>query len=326
MMLKFCLGDLCLGALRFPRSICYARAEKFDPESPAFRLPTEPFPDDVAVVQFPSQPVESQLPRLTFYPHAIRYVRAQYRRYSIDMTGTYDDYLRKFSSKTRFTLKKKKRRYVEHAGEPIVWRTFRDPSEIDEFYELARQVSERTYQERLLKSGLPDTEAFRRELRELAEKDALRGYILWDRERPVAFMCCPIRDGVVFYSHVGHDPDLRDRAPGVVLFVLALEQLFAEGRFRAFDFTEGEGPFKELFANQFTECADIYFFRRTLAHTSIVLGHATLESLSHSAGRTLERIGLKGRVRDILRSGKLWDRSPRDSRPPAHDLAAVATE
>jgi CelD/BcsL family acetyltransferase involved in cellulose biosynthesis len=254
----------------------------------------------------------------------IRYVPAQYRRYYIDMKGGFDEYLQKFSSKSRFTMKKKLRRFAEHSGGTIRWTTFRRPEEMSEFYRLARQVSTTTYQERLLHAGLPTSEKAQREIHELAAADAFRGYILWDGERPIAYLCCPIDDGVVKYAHVGYDPEFREWSPGIVLLRLALEQLFAEKRYRAFDFTEGEGPLKEFFASRFTECADIYFFRRKARYRAVVFVHSTLESASRRAGSMLDRLGLKTRVKDLIRFGRVRGRATNEEKPVAQVCEAVS--
>ena len=143
---------------------------------------------------------------------------------------------------------------------------------MDEFHRLAFEVSEKTYQSRLLSSGLPGVDRFR------ARVDALRtrGYVLWHAGKPVAYLFCPARDGNLLYEHVGYDPEYQRWSPGSVLQALALESLFAEGRFRTFDFTEGDGDHKRFFANRSVPCADLYYFRKSPRNVLIVGLHAGL--------------------------------------------------
>ena len=60
-------------------------------------------------------------------------------------------------SKSRSTLHKKVKKFLD-SGEGSGMRTFTKPHEIAEFHRLARGVSARTYQERLLDAGIPDDE------------------------------------------------------------------------------------------------------------------------------------------------------------------------
>jgi len=173
---------------------------------------------------------------------------------------------------------------------------------MQEFYDLARQVSRLTYQEKLgMNARLPDEAGFPEQLKGWAANDAGRGYLLFDGERPVSFLLCPIAGGKLLYEHVGYDPDYRDSSPGTVLLYLVLERLFAEKQLTAFDFTEGEGSHKEFFANRSVRCADIYFFRRTLKFRSLLWSHTLLWSVSRFSSALLDRTGLKASVKRLLR-------------------------
>src|SRR5207302_1769781 len=95
---------------------------------------------------------------------AIRYVPGRIVRHYLDLSGTFDAYLAKFSSKTRSTLKKKVRRFAERSGGTIDWREYRTAAEARQFHQLARVVAEKTYQEHLLDAALPADDAFVRGL------------------------------------------------------------------------------------------------------------------------------------------------------------------
>jgi len=215
--------------------------------------------------------------------------------------GTFEDYLKQFSSKSRSTLRRKVRKYGQLCGGEPDWRTYRTAAEMEEFYRLARDVSRKTYQERLLDAGLPESDEFRKELLAAAERDFTRGYLLFHESRPVAYLHCPIHDGVVFYGHLGYDPEYAKWSPGTVLQHLALEQLFMEPDLRMFDFTEGEGQHKSFFATHSALCADIYYLRRSLRNRGLVRLHAVLEAFSRALVRQLDRLGLKERIKRLIR-------------------------
>lgn len=250
-----------------------------------------------------SWPLAEWVPSVVFAPGVVRYVPSQYRRHYVDLSrGTFEDYLDGFSSKSRSTLKRKVRRCADAHGGDLVCREYRTPLELGEFLEVATGISARTYQERLLGKGLPTSGEFRERVRTLAAGNAVRGYVLFLAGRPAAYLFCPVEDGVVLYQHVGYDPVFRDVSPGTVLQYLALERLFGEGCFRVFDFTEGEGQHKELFARSHVLSADVYYFRRSLRNQAIVSAHDALRRTSRGLVSALDGLGLKGRIKRVLRA------------------------
>lgn len=247
------------------------------------------------VVYLDSQPLEGHLPPITRSGDLIRYVPRQYRRYFIRMEGlSFEEYLSKFSSKSRATLRAKVRKFTE-------WRSFKTPHELREFHGLARDISKRTYQEKLHDAGLPDSPGFLEEMDRLAAQDRVRAYILFHEGQPVAYLYCPDHGGILVYEYLGYDPAHAKLSPGTVLQYLALEELFAEGRYRLFDFTQGEGSHKEYFSNGSVFCGDIFWFPRTLGNRARVAAHYRLEALSVSAVAFLDRMGVKQKIKTLLR-------------------------
>jgi hypothetical protein len=298
--LKFLFGGIRLGSAGFEAAVL-PRAVEAPPPGAEPTFPLSSFPTEVRVIQTPSHPISGRLRRFQFSRHAIRYVPHQYRRYSLDLQGQFDDYLRTFSSKSRFTLRKKLRKFAERFGGTIPWRLYRTPDEILEFHTLARQVSERTYQERLLDAGLPAHDEFRERLRDAAERDAVRGFLLFDGDKPIAYLCCLIKGGVVAYDYVGHDHEYHDSSPGIVLLYSALEELHREGSHRMFDFTEGEGQLKEVFSRSSTECADIYYFRWSASSILVLALHSALDLSSSAGAWALRVLGIKPVVKRAVR-------------------------
>lgn len=302
--LRFALGDLTLGGCRLRLLV--------DPQPFYERLPLgagwfEPAALDPTVdgLLVRGQPVVADLPRFTIGRRCFRYVPRQYDRCTIDLTLTWDQYLARFSAKTRSTLRRKVRRF-EEAACGLDLRAYRTPADLDEYFAAALFVSRQTCQSRRLDCGLPETAAFRAETAARAARDGFRGYVLFAHGEPAAFLHCPIRDGVVEYAHVGHDPHLADLSPGAVLLFLALERLFGERRWRLFDFTEREGPHKRQFATNTTRCADIYTLRRLPRLLAATRLHALLDDFSTAAGRALDRVGVKRWLRLPLRGAERW--------------------
>ena len=300
--LKFRLGELTLFSVRLP---CLALTTHFthlgsDPLQP--RPPFERLASGIEAAVIRSHPIKAALPRLSLLPEAIRYVPAQYLRYYTNLDGTFDAYLKGFSSKSRSTLQRKIRKFAEVSGGRVSWRQFTLAGEMQEFHGLARAVSRNTYQERLLHAGLPDDPGFVRTSQEKAAAGTARGYILFLGPKPVAYLFCPIVERVLLYEYVGYDPEYQHLSPGTVLQYLVLERIMTEGGFTMFDFTEGEGQHKEFFSTHSVRCADLYYFRPTMRNRLLLSLHAYTDALSDGAVALLHRLGLKTRIKKLLRA------------------------
>lgn len=300
--LRFRVGEVTLLS---PRFRCLALNTHFtrlgtDPLDPP--PPFDRFATGVEVALVRSHPVAEKLERLERLPAAIRYVPAQYRRYYTTLDGPFDAYLKGFSSKSRSTLQRKVRKFAEASGGATSWREFALAEEMPEFHALAREVSKKTYQERLLDAGLPDTPEFVRTMEQMAAAGNARGYILYLEAKPVAYIFCPIQSGVLLYEYVGYDPERNNLSPGTVLQYLVLEKLMSQGGYTMFDYTEGEGPHKEFFSTGNVLCADIYYFRPTLRNRLLLSLHGHTDAFSDKAAALLDRLGLKARIKKLLRS------------------------
>lgn len=235
---------------------------------------------------------------------ALVYVRQEYPRYYMRLDTSYEAYLAQFSAKTRSTLKRKVRKFETLSDDGrLDIREYRTVPELEQFHGLAREVSRKTYQERLLDSGLPDTASHLAEMRRLAAEGNVRAWLLFLNGQPVSYLYTPIRDGSVVYDYLGYDPAFASHSPGTVLQLEALERLMAEGCHRLFDFTEGEGAHKKLFATGSVDCADVVVLRATLANAGLIRAHRTFHALVEAAGRQTERLGLKAKLKRWLRHG-----------------------
>lgn len=301
MPLRFRLGELTLFSLKMQTSVCniYFNKISTNPDYPV--PPFHLFKNGVDVVAVRSHPIATTLPPIARIDGAIRYIPLTYDRHFVDLRGTFANYLTKFSSKTRSTLQRKVRKFAESNGGNVDWREYRSSDEMREFHRFARSISAKTYQERLLDSGLPDAQKFIDEIVARAAAGTARGYLLFLAGESIAYIYCPITDGVLFYDYVGFDPIHGKLSPGTVLQYLVLEKLFNEGGFQSFDFTEGEGSHKELFATHAVACADIYFFRPSVHNAVLLRLHRFLDTFSTSTVKLLDRMGLKAKLKKLLR-------------------------
>lgn len=300
--LKLRLGELTLGQLerRLVVHVGFGAAQSL----PSIDEGLRSLPGTAHGVLFRSIPAPV-LSKLRFHRGGIRYVPRQYDRYFADLSTPYQAYLSTFSGKSRSTLRRKVRRFEERSGGSIQWRSYRTREECEEFYRRAREISAQSYQERLLDAGLPVGAAFRAAMLEAAGEGRARGYLIFHGNEAIAYLYCPIQDGVVSYAYLGYRPEFADLSPGTVLLWLVMEDLFRDGSHRIFDFTEGgdrsQHSQKRLFATQSVRCADVYDFKWTAANLGVVLTHATTEWVGSAIGVIFERLALKKTVRSWIR-------------------------
>jgi CelD/BcsL family acetyltransferase involved in cellulose biosynthesis len=194
------------------------------------------------------------------------FVRQRYTRYHLDFDGSFDDWFAGLSSNARQGLRRKARKIAGESGGALDVRRFASPEELEAFHDVARRISLRTYQERLLDSGLPDSPEFLQSMIGMAAAGLVRAWLLYVAGEPAAYLYCPIVGDTVIYAYVGHDPAFNDLSPGAVLQLVAMQDLFDEERFATFDFTEGEGQHKRQFATGGVPCVDLLLLRPSLAN------------------------------------------------------------
>jgi CelD/BcsL family acetyltransferase involved in cellulose biosynthesis len=299
--LKYQLSDWTVFSATFPLQVASVKvAERLIPVSEPLP-PADPLAAGSQGYLVRGLPVAEALSPIGMAGDYLRYVQLQYRHCVIDFRSSFEVYQKKFSSKTRATINRKVRKYAEHSGGTLSWKTYRTVEDLREFLPLAREVARKTYQEKLLDAGIPESEWFVREMEALASQDQVRAYILFDRQRPVSYLYCPVDDGTLIYAYLGYDPDYMKLSVGTVLQWLAVEQMFGEGRFRYFDFTEGESDHKRLFATHETLCVNVLFLKNTLRNRILANSHWWTGRFSGWLGNTLDKFGVKAKVKKLLR-------------------------
>ena len=235
--------------------------------------PSESQDSSVVAAVIRNYPVTSPLSTFQRVGPWVRYVPDGYTRFLVEKNGTFEQYLEKFSSKSRNTVRRKVKKFDQAAGGSCCFREYRTPAEASEFHKLATVVSDKTYQNRLFNEGLVLNEETRQRINGLAEKGSLRGYLLSLRDEPVAFALCEAKADVLLYKTVGYAPEHRDLSPGTVLLWHILKRFHESSESRYLDFGEGEDTYKEFFANRTFECARVYYFKRKPLALVAVLAH-----------------------------------------------------
>ncbi len=204
----------------------------------------------------------------------IGFVRQKYTRYYADLTGGFDAYMASLSGNARQGAKRKAKKIAQVSGGDLDIRSYRTPAELEAFHDIARRIALRTYQEKLMGEGLPASPEFIQGMLTAAAADNVRAWLLFIAGEPAAYLYCPAHGETLVYEYVGHDPAFNDLSPGAVLQIEAFRDLFDEGKFARFDFTEGDGQHKRQYATGGVPCVDLLLLRPSLTNrvTTAALG------------------------------------------------------
>jgi len=220
-----------------------------------------------------AMPVERRFATMCFDRGALRYAARYGDRYVVDLQGSFAEYLKKFSKKSRGNLQRAAKKF----GTSI--REFRSAPEISAFRDIAVAISHASYKSQL-GWGFQESENFARQLELDAAAGRIRGYVLMSDDQPAAYVFCRIDHDVIVYKHIGYDERFAHKSPGTTLLYLILQRLFDQNEFRLFDFDGTEHyAYKEFFATRAINCARVFWFRPRFLETAIFSTHWLLTAI-----------------------------------------------
>jgi len=127
---KFQLSDWTLFSVSIPLQV---RSERLIDQTPPVEEPKPPIDELMEGSQgflIRGLPIARELPPTSRMGGYLRYVPLQYQHCYIDLGLSFESYQQKFSSKTRSTIKRKIKKYAEHCGGTIPWKTYKEPGEM----------------------------------------------------------------------------------------------------------------------------------------------------------------------------------------------------
>ncbi len=248
--------------------------------------------------------VNDQVKTLQVADGLIVYIPEQYNRFYTRLDQSFDDYKKSFKSKTRSGIQRKVNKFAKLSGGEIDFRVYTRPEELPEFLTCATQLTRKTYQTKLLDAGLPEDEAYRRQLLDMAAENKVRAFLLFKENQPVSYLVLDAVGDTLVYRYLGYDPEESKTSPGTVLHWLALEYLTDHDQFKYLDFTEGEGQQKRTFGTESIYCANIYWLNKNIKNLALVYSQVTLNRASSAIGNALDSLGIKARLKKILRGNR----------------------
>lgn len=233
-------------------------------------------------------------------------------RLKIQLPRTGTEYFGKFSSKTRNTFRRKEKklgaiRMVRCSTEDQVADFLRD----------AHQISINTWQTEQFGLRVKNDASDLAQFTFLASQGALRSYLLYQGDTPMAFIIGNQYRGLYRYEEVGFDRQFHALSPGQTLLIKVLEDMFADNTPEIFDFGMGDADYKRMFANIETKAGNIWLVPPGIKGRSLVAYLNGSRSIRQYGRQMVKVIGWYRKLRQKSRLGKAAE---------ANSAPAVATE
>ncbi|WP_170176752.1 GNAT family N-acetyltransferase [Litorilituus sediminis] len=239
--------------------------------------------------------------KISKHANQIIYVRARLNNYAINLErfNSFEQYLAKFSAKSRSTLKRKVKKAVNSG---VIMRTFCTPDDVDIFLRDARFIGNKTYQKKLFDAAIPETSQFKEAVIKQAQQGCLLAAILYKENEPIAYLYCPQKNQSYMYTYLGYLPKYQQYSPGTVLQYLLLEHIFSlTNKAKYFDFTEGDGEHKKLFSSELVSCCNCLVINNNSSDYFWLKLQCYFDTFSAFIGKILSKLRVKQTVKRLIR-------------------------
>lgn len=247
-------------------------------------------------IHIPSVPLESFTCKFLYgeYRKSSRYYvypRVVERRawYSLELGEGLDHFLRGKQKRTRNTLKRRVRKFREYGGGSLECVRVETEDQVDDFYELAVRIADRSWQYRNLGRRPEETVLSREKLRDLARIGCLRAYLLTCGAKPASYIIGYRYEDVLQFEETAYAEEYSSLSPGTVLYFLLLQDLYEHDPPAFIDHGIGIGPHKEIFSNHVSYDTSVYLFRRTTRNRLRSSTHGMFSAGLHLAKRLLKK-------------------------------------
>jgi hypothetical protein len=196
----------------------------------------------------------------------------------VALPQTYDEFMKGFKSKQRFTLRKKLRKINEAFPGKVELRRI---SETDDFAFLDKsmhQVLSKSWKAELLSKGKLkhlDNERF---MKNVISRGMMRSHVLTIDQEPCAFVVGYFYNGIYHYADLAYDEAFSKYAPGIVLLLLVIEDLIENERAEYINFGITDAQYKRVFGNRHIEDASLLILRPTVSNAVRVGLHRAFQA------------------------------------------------
>jgi hypothetical protein len=220
----------------------------------------------------------------------------------LELPDSMDSMFRRMPSNHRTEFRRRIKKLQSHPDGEMRIVCYRETSELERLFIDAEAIAKKTYQ-RGLGAGFADTPEVRRRLELAASKKWLRANVLYIKDRPVAFWIGMVYGDCFVGEYLGFDPDFRRFAPGMVLMLKGIENMYSQGEaIKTLDFGLGHADYKAVLCTKTWSESAIYIFSPTLSGLALKSMRTTAQIVDRFARKVLVSTALFAGVKKWWRS------------------------
>ena len=221
----------------------------------------------------------------------VRLSRGTQGHHLVGVPASFDKYLAKFNSKSRYNLRRQLTQLQQKGCGHLELVRVDLAEHVDSYVDRAAAISARSWQGQVLGAVNDKPEEDRRRLALLAKHGVLRCYLLQCGDIDVAFVRGYQYRDLYYYSWCGFDQDFAEYSPGTVLLYLILEDLCNYHSPKELSFLWGDASYKERFGTHRLDDGTALLVRRNARLSNRV--RFGLHTLWQASARVAARLAHK---------------------------------
>lgn len=222
------------------------------------------------------------------------YVSRETAFHSLELPGSYDEYLGQFGKKKRYNLKRQLRLMEEAYGGEMRVDCITREDQVDLFLAANTTVVAESWKDPGLTAAYARTPTNHARYADLARRGLLRGYLLRHGERPVACVIGYQFGDSYHYADIAYSRSDIQLSPGSVLLFLIIRDLIENTAVRRVNFGIGDADYKRQFGNRHGRDRAVWVMRATARNRAICAVHGPAKRF----WQRLRAKGGKGESRD----------------------------
>jgi len=178
----------------------------------------------------------------------------------ISTIGTIDSFIKSFHSKKRYSIKSRRKKLIEKKG--ISFKKIMNQNKLDEEIEKIFDIHEQRSVQKGIVSTFQGNEIinFHKDIARLfSENGWIRLYGLKDNDKTIAFAYCFVFNKRLYFYQTAFAPEWRSYAPGKILILLILEDIFND-EIVEFDFLMGHEDYKTFWTTEFRNNSTFHIY------------------------------------------------------------------
>lgn len=220
--------------------------------------------------------------------------------WAMSIPHSIDEFYAMRSRKHRYWLRRISKILDKDSHGNICFKTFLKKEEVATLCHDVEEVAKHTYH-RGIGAGFIDGKQERDILEYRAEKEALRGYVLYINNDPVAFWIGIQYLNTFYLAYTGYLPQYEKYELGTILFLKLVEDIISCKTIHTIDFGFGDAAYKRRFGDTSWEEISIYLFPHTLKGFTLNAARTCFALTYKLSIRVLERLNLLEKVKKFWR-------------------------